>query len=67
MNETELNEKIVELTTGIKGLVAVMGETSQTDKARWDAADAERVRMAGELETVQAENCLLYTSPSPRD
>jgi HK97 family phage major capsid protein len=55
VNETELNEKIAELTTKIKELVAVMGESAQTDKARWETADAERARMAGELEALQAE------------
>ena len=53
MTVTELDEKIGEFTTKIQELVGVMGESRESDKARWTTADAERVRVAGELETLK--------------
>lgn len=55
MNVTELDEKIGQLTTKIVELVGIQQESVATDKARWDAADSERVRVAGELETLKQE------------
>jgi HK97 family phage major capsid protein len=50
---TELDEQIGKFTTKIQELVGVMGESRESDKARWTAADTERVRVAGELETLK--------------
>ena len=53
MNLTELDEKIGQLTHDITEMVGVMQESAKTDKARWDTADAERTRLAGELEALK--------------
>jgi HK97 family phage major capsid protein len=53
MSVTELDEKIGQFTTKIQELVGVMGESRESDKARWGAADTERVRVAGELEALK--------------
>jgi HK97 family phage major capsid protein len=53
MTVTELDGKIGEFTTKIQELVGVMGESRESDKARWTAADTERVRVSGELETLK--------------
>ena len=50
---TELDEKIGQLTTKIVEMVGVMQESQASDKARWDTADTERTRLAGELETLK--------------
>lgn len=53
MTATELDEKIGQFTAKIQELVGVMGESHASDKARWTAADNERVRIAGEVETLK--------------
>jgi HK97 family phage major capsid protein len=50
LSETELDQKIGEFTTKIKELVGVMADSRESDKARWEAADTERERLAGELD-----------------
>jgi HK97 family phage major capsid protein len=49
LSETELDQKIGEFTSKIKELVGVMADSRESDKARWEAADTERERLAGEL------------------
>src|ERR1035437_2050816 len=53
MTVTELDENIGEFTTKIQELVGVMGESRESDKARWTTADTERIRVAGELEALK--------------
>lgn len=53
MNVTELDDQIGKFAVKITELVGVMQESQSSDKARWDTADAERVRIAGELETLK--------------
>lgn len=44
------------LTVQLRDTVRIMQESANTDKARWDTADAERLRLAGELSTLTAEH-----------
>ena len=55
MTMVELDEKIGQLTHSITEMVGVMQETATSDKARWGNADAERDRLAGELESLKEQ------------
>lgn len=55
LSVTELDDKIGQLTTNIAEAVGIMQESEKTDKARWETADAERLRVAGELEALKGE------------
>lgn len=43
------------LTQRLREVVGVMESSANTDKARWDAADAERLKIAGDLQTLVTE------------
>jgi len=53
LSVTELDDKIGQFTTKIQELVGVMSDARDSDKARWDAADTERVRITGELDSLK--------------
>lgn len=50
---TENQESFDELTTKLREAVRVMEESKDTDSARWAKADAERVSLAEQLQTIK--------------
>jgi HK97 family phage major capsid protein len=50
---TETNESFEELTQKLRETVKVMEESKDSDSARWAKADAERVALATELQTIK--------------
>lgn len=51
--QTENQEVFEQLTQKLRETVRVMEESKESDSARWAKADEERVRLAGELETMK--------------